>query len=99
MLEEVEKLDPPLNLKKVRQKVISDYTGKQLAKSIYLWDLEAPGHWCEVYWFGSQREIESLESSLMRMRSDVGGDYIHQRDLSDLSQQEKVELWESNLRA
>lgn len=89
----------PLSLSKARKQVLEKYKSSACAKSVYLWDMEAPGLWCEVYWFGKQEDIDRVSKSLLSMRSDIGGDYIHQRSLSDLSQDEKRELWENTLRA
>jgi hypothetical protein len=60
-----------------------------LVSAIYLYQLEAPGYWCQIFWdCPDENTAERIRNKLRPSLMDISGYYLLDKLLSDLTQQE-----------
>lgn len=60
-----------------------------LVYAVYLYQLEAPGEWCQIFWeCHDEASANKLKEKLLASKCDISGDYLVNRCLSDLTREE-----------
>jgi len=61
-----------------------------LVSAVYLYQLEAPGQWCQIFWeCHDEASAKQLREKLYGFKADMFGYYLVNRCLSDLTGEEK----------
>ena len=74
-------------------------TDKCVVSSVYLYDIQAPGEWCQIFWECPDEATANKVRNNVKNRGDIEGIYIVDKLLNDLTQKEKEYYYNVILRA